>query len=312
MRRLYAYLQLKKSHPDGTVTTSPANNNLDPNDQKLYVGLFADIYANGGSSGLNPQVDEVYISFVCEYVNRANNRNLPGQIPVCALKDGSFFKYYYYCYETGHTIQHASVELCRDGLEPENFLQVRHLFLLDRSNCGHMALIVISPEARTVDYLDSAQTRADAKMGVVLKLISDHLGSLFKPCEWKVRQGYSPQQYNQGDCAIYTALNAMLIAFGYPIEYTRTDMLNRRYRMATELLNGGNGVFYTKKEEDGDSVPKNQEEFYYELTDYWTGPKASCRSRGFHSLNGTILSFLPQEVQAYARAGKYCDRGTSK
>jgi hypothetical protein len=132
-------------------------------------------------------------------------------------------------------------------------------------------------------------------MGVVFRMLSDHLGDLFLPHEWKVRQGYCPHQYHQRDCAIYTALNAMFIAFGYPIEYTRSDMLNRRYRMAADLLNGSNDMFYTPT--PGVAVPKVEEQSFYELTDYWTGDKAGDRSRGFQSLNETMLFFLPEEVK---------------
>ena len=301
MSRLWA--EAKSNDKYGVIATSPANNNLSPNNQDIRRYHFVDLYRNDGHCPVHPSIVEVYIQFICEYVNRFNKRNAAGQVPVCAVKDGSFFKKFHDAFLGQSDTSAGSVQLTQNGLGPANFLQLRHLFLPDRSFTGHMALIVISPEARTVDYLDSAIPRSDEKMGVVLRLISDHLGDLFVPHEWKVRQGYSPLQYRQRDCAIYTALNAMFIAFGYPTEYTRSDMLNRRYRMAVDLLNGSRGMFYMPT--PGEAIAEADEPSFYELTDYWTGDKASDRSRGFESLTEIMFFFLPEDVKAKARAGRY-------
>lgn len=124
-----------------------------------------------------------------------------------------------------------------------------------------------------------------------------------------VKEGYWPQQYYRRDCAIYTATNAMLIAFGYPIEYPQSDLVNLRYRMAADLLNGVNGIFYTSK--PSEAIPKNREQFHYEPTDYWMGDKASSRSRTFKSLNKDMLYFFPDEMQARYRADKWKQRDTA-
>jgi hypothetical protein len=78
-------------------------------------------------------------------------------------------------------------------------------------------------------------------------------------------------------------------------------MLNRRYRIAADLLNGANSMFYSAAART--AIPAAQEQDHYELTDYWAGNRAGNRTRGFQSLNKTMLMYLPAAVQARARAG---------
>lgn len=293
--------KLRSDNMRGVITTSPANNNLNPNNTELSWRCFIDLYRESGRHGINHSNVEVYIQFVCEFVNRVNNRNAFGQIPICAVKEASFFTNYFQSFLMGRNTHATSEQLTDDGLGPANFLQLRHLFIPDRTTKGHMALIVISPVVRTVDYLDSCIVRNDQKMGIVFSMLSEHLGDLFFPYEWKVRQGRCPSQGNTPDCAIYTATNAIFIAFGYPINYAGCNMLNRRYTMASELLNGKNGMFHHPA--PGAPIVLEQVQFHYELTDYWAGSRANDRSRGFQSLNQTMLDVLPEEVRA--RRGMY-------
>ena len=244
----------------------------------------------------------VYIQFVCEFVNKIHNRNRAGQIPVCAYEEANFFKKYYENFCLGRNTEATFKDLNENGLGKENFFKVRHLFLADRSRAGHIALIVISPQARLVDYLDSGIERHDSKMGVVFHLLAEHLGEDFKPFEWRVRQGHSPHQGDTDDCAVYVMTNAMFIALGYPIDYVGGCMLRRRQRIAIDLLNSASGsIFYNKV--PGVPVPAGLEDFHYETADYWAGSQASHRDKGFESLNEVMLSILDEKVSA--RRGKY-------
>jgi len=146
------------------ITTSPSNNNLTPNNQILLREHFLDLYRRKELSGVTSFPVEVYIQFICEYVNKIHRRNREGQIPVCAVKEGSFYKGLVKAFLYGqHDGEAFSEQLSHEGLDPFSFLQVRHLFLLDRSITGHMALIVISPQSRTVEIFGKSPSSPKSK-----------------------------------------------------------------------------------------------------------------------------------------------------
>lgn len=172
---------------NGVITTSPANNNLQPNNHDLSHGHFIDI------CGVEKYTDftttmwkSTYSSFVSMSTDLSTGMALDRFHS--AVKEGSFFRTFYQAYLDGENGDAAHTQPIQDWLCPNNFLQVRH-FLHERSENGHMALIVISPQGWTVDCLDSAIRRLDEKKGVFIRLIAGHPGGQFLPHEWMVRQG---------------------------------------------------------------------------------------------------------------------------
>lgn len=61
---------------------------------------------------------------------------------------------------------------------------------------GHVGLVVISPRAKTVDFLDSLSklTARPEVVGNMFRLLARHLGRDFIPSEWRMREGASAQQ----------------------------------------------------------------------------------------------------------------------
>lgn len=61
----------------------------------------------------------------------------------------------------------------------------------------------------------------------------------FRPSEWKVNTGVGSQQgRNTSDCTVFVMSNAMAVAFGSSQEFEGCDMMNRRWRIAGEMLYG--------------------------------------------------------------------------
>ena len=96
MQRLWA--ELKSKDLNGIITKNPANKNLVPNNQDLIRGNFLTIYQQRGKSAVSASNIEVYVQFICEYVNKIHYRNSAGQIPVCTVKKWSFFSKFYTSY----------------------------------------------------------------------------------------------------------------------------------------------------------------------------------------------------------------------
>lgn len=61
---------------------------------------------------------------------------------------------------------------------------------------SHAGLVVISPRARTVDFLDSLSdiTARPEVVGNIFRFLSHHLGRDFLPSQWRMREGASAQQ----------------------------------------------------------------------------------------------------------------------
>lgn len=151
-------------------------------------------------------------------------------------------------------------------------------------------IIVISPEAQTLELLDS--NHKDKFMylyGDYFKLLNTHYGRAFIPSEWKMRVKHCVRQGRFPTCIMHSTSNAMCLAFGYDnMKIPRRDSLtNRRWLMARELMNGA-----------FDSDPDSQ--FYYPIVP--TEPD-NDPFNGWTSLTPAVLAALPMEARA--RRGKY-------
>jgi hypothetical protein len=159
------------------VLTTPSKTNLHPNRQKLNRVAF-NMITSFSDKGIHYHVSQVYIQQVCEFINDIHGRHTPGTIPVCATLPADLFRRYYNNELHGHNNDDAFAELLQSGLHPANFMQLLHLFMLDRSRPGHISLIVISPLAHTVDILDShvphdeLRRVEDQKPGIIFRLLA--------------------------------------------------------------------------------------------------------------------------------------------
>ncbi|TGO58559.1 hypothetical protein BOTNAR_0179g00190 [Botryotinia narcissicola] len=118
--------------------------------------------------------------------------------------------------------KHAAAELTKK-FSREEFWQLSYFFFLiqtgseERDLFGHVAVCAISPEAKTIDYLCSADDdglirgRGAQCVEKFLAMLTIYLGDepplsqRFKPCDWKLRTGRSElQDDGEPDCGVYT------------------------------------------------------------------------------------------------------------
>ncbi|KAL3419975.1 hypothetical protein PVAG01_08474 [Phlyctema vagabunda] len=160
-------------------------------------------------------------------------------------------------------------------ITPDIFWDLRYLFIpisyaLTETQ-SHLSLVVISPEARTIDYHDSSsnygiQSQADNKpdawsTGIehIVKWMSDLLEDVapgaqrFIPAEWRYREDACPAQNALGvDCGMYVLSIAQALAFGYQhyeglrpgrLVFSNDHMASmsgaRRYRVTQDFLQKG-------------------------------------------------------------------------
>lgn len=132
------------------------------------------------------------------------------------------------------------------------------------NQAGHIALLVISPVTKTLEFFDSDNTPIDAVytrglIGRVMQWMStflDNPGDInkpqFVPQEWRFRDTRSKQQDPQGtDCGVYVLTQAQYIAFGYDLSQTQRQnwpanyntslvtTLGRRFRITADVTGYG-------------------------------------------------------------------------
>jgi hypothetical protein len=101
-------------------------------------------------------------------------------------------------------------------------------------------VVVISPTARTIGYLDSGRLDPESDiLGDFFHLTALHLGRGFDARDWRMRLQRSIKKApGAKDWGIFLEANCMSIAFGYTLNHAGRNNLNRRRRMTSEVLNG--------------------------------------------------------------------------
>lgn len=127
-------------------------------------------------------------------------------------------------------------------LQGKNFLQAK-LILLPICSGSHWTLVVIKPQERIIEYLDSLSGgHADqSKVRAAILFIRHELGKDFDQDEWEFRFGQSPQQDNGVDCGAFVIMNAMATIRGFtPSVWVRpSEMFTARRMIVAQLMNGG-------------------------------------------------------------------------
>ena len=128
----------------------------------------------------------------------------------------------------------------RAGVGGTRLLQAEKLFFpLNASN--HWMLLIISPQDRTIEFLDSLQTRYRKELvATAREWLELELGSEYKAEEWMELPSRSAWQQNSDDCGVFTCLNALAAAKGADFACVgQGKMADARRLMAAVLLNGG-------------------------------------------------------------------------
>lgn len=185
---------------------------------------------------------------------------------------------------------------------PAQFWMLRYLFLplsisyqAGGKTHNHSALVAISPETRTLEYMDSLLDTSIESMNpgkyamlqnirLIIQWMAYFLGDAsptlprFVPSEWKVRFHRGHQQAaGSVDCALFTLSHAQWMAFGYQLElnekqswpedYTKS-MISRRFRLSHDLLEGTPPGFTLWSDSDAENVDAlNADSQYYPIID---------------------------------------------
>lgn len=247
------------------------------------------------------RIIQPYLEYVCHYANRWHS-SLTG---VDRHSFATVPMFYAWGVDFIDDLRTRGVAPLSDllGLQMSaaQFLTMRYFFLPisfgPTPTQTHAALIVISPEARTFDYLcsegDDGQRRLLANGGagsycieLVFQFLADFLGPLFNRDEWRMRQNESalqPVGPPRTNCGVIAVTYAQCLAYGYPIRDLRTRVWNfheRRMRIAQDLIH---------RDFDLWTPAAGTSEFYFPLLDT---PPTNDALDGWRPLNARVKEAL--------------------
>ena len=109
----------------------------------------------------------------------------------------------------------------RKGIQGAKLLKAEKVFMPTNSG-AHWTMIIVSPKDRTIQYLDSYNSRLSKNGKYFLRLARDwlefELGALYKADEWAELDNVSSQQDNFDDCGVFASFNALAAATGADFE----------------------------------------------------------------------------------------------
>lgn len=266
------------------------------------------------------------LQWICDYANRWHSalsgvpRHRPNNDPM------------FYCFQTDFLFQlredksedsHNFLQkFIRPYLTPEKFWKLRYLFIpilygwtdwRDGSQVGHSTMMVISPEAKTMEFLCSngdtglaTEWRGARCFEQVFKwlayfLRSDKRQFQLVPSEWRMRttagesQGYAESRHIE--CGLFSTTHVQSLAFGYGVIFFKWEddptikrfMKNRGFRLSQDLYLAGFSLYKTAPSED-------EAEQYYPLLD--TPPEdGKDTGNGWTCLVNSVMDALPPFIR---------------
>lgn len=136
--------------------------------------------------------------------------------------------------------------LTRAHLDGTKLLSVKKIFVPINCSNSHWTLIVISPQDRTIEYLDSLGAGGGNRFNVVKNWLRYELKGDYVEVDWTLIEHQSPQQNNHSDCGAFVCFNsyARLRDLEPMNVFEAKDMPSGRKQIAATLLNKGfTGVF---------------------------------------------------------------------
>lgn len=190
----------------------------------------------GEQNWLNDNIINSYVDMVVEHANKKAGRNQRDKTPKVVAQNSFFYKK---IRDDGP--QSVSRWMRRKRAAGEKLLEVETM-LIPVNNSAHWTMIVVSPKARTIEYLDSFGGTKDVFINNTKAWLAVELGSLWNEDDWRVLSTRSARQYNGFDCGVFAITNAECVAGGVTTtSYDGDDMAMQRRRIAAVLLNGGFG-----------------------------------------------------------------------
>lgn len=128
----------------------------------------------------------------------------------------------------------------RKGIQGEKLLQVEKIFFPINGG-SHWTLLIISPTARTIEFLDSLHGSATKGHTAAREWLAMELGDKYVAGEWNEKKVRSTPQLNGSDCGVFACINGFAVAKNRDYEDVRTEdgMMNARRYMVAVFLNGG-------------------------------------------------------------------------
>jgi len=126
----------------------------------------------------------------------------------------------------------------RAQLEGAQYLDAA-LILYPICDRGHWRLLVVKPQERTIEYLDSFGFSGQSYIETLMEYLEMELEDAFIADEWTVIEGQrSTRQANGSDCGVFTLLNALALLRGEDANrvIACNGMVDARERIATTLM----------------------------------------------------------------------------
>ncbi|ELR05799.1 hypothetical protein, variant [Pseudogymnoascus destructans 20631-21] len=194
------------------------------------------ITALGHAAWLNDNIINSYVDMVVEHANKKAGRNQRDKTPKVVAQSSFFYKK---IRDDGP--QSVSRWMRRKRAAGKNLLDVETM-LIPVNNASHWTMIVVSPRARTIEYLDSFGGSKDVFIRNTKAWLAIELGSAWNEDDWRVLNTQSASQHNGYDCGVFAVTNAECVVGGVTTtSYDGDDMTMQRRRIAAVLLNGGFG-----------------------------------------------------------------------
>lgn len=191
----------------------------------------------GHAAWLNDNIINSYVDMVVEHANKKAGRTQRDKTPKVVAQSSFFYKKI-----SQDGPQSVSRWMRRKRAAGEKLLEVETM-LIPVNNASHWTMIVVSPKARTIEYLDSFGGSKDVFIRNTKAWLAVELGSLWHEDDWRVLDTKSARQYNGYDCGVFAITNAECVAGGVTTtSYDGDDMFLQRRRIAAVLLNGGFGA----------------------------------------------------------------------
>lgn len=128
----------------------------------------------------------------------------------------------------------------RKGIQAEKLLRCERIFFPINTG-AHWVLLIISPQDRKIEFLDSAGGKKAPYFDTARKWLKMELGDNYHADEWCEADSVSTKQLNFDDCGVFACMNALASAKGK--EYTEVPgtrgMEDARRMIVAVLLNGG-------------------------------------------------------------------------
>jgi Ulp1 family protease len=128
----------------------------------------------------------------------------------------------------------------RKKIKGRNLLKCDKIFFPASKN-KHWTLLIISPKARKIEYLDSLRGGGNRKLffRIAREWLAMELGIQYDASEWTEEDLESQMQHNGDDCGVFTCFNALASAKDKNFQFVDGYRMYEARRLAAAILMKG-------------------------------------------------------------------------